>query len=701
MAEFYFDRKIQIMKNDLGLKEAPILNVERDYNDPDLRYVLYLAFPQLHARGEGEGYDASEMPFDSIMIRYDKNGIVMEKLETESVQNDGGIAGGGKVEVEFKRENFIPFYARNEQVKDVENEIRGAEPTTMCMGGYRINLATSDGFRYNVKNSKEDDLSGIGRIILYRKAEPKKTTVIYFAVNFGFKRKILYSIKKDRLVFSGRNICDKIPVKILLNKDRYPCLKSDLTGEVISKVVEFNGKSQVTLKNAIPVRYNGYKIHITFDLGYRADPSAEDATVPYAELDKFYMLECAENYTLNLQRKEYKRPPKLPFCPYCHRPLVSKYKKGSSHCQELSPGVQETKITLEGINGKGLAKGAVWCHEDLVRGGHSLFARVLPKDYLNRQNFKLAILGSGRSGKTTYISRMFNVMGSHGDIMMHADSLERALGKRSDRRDLCKITDYEIKQINYIKSDVYRLSDSAWYRKDGPREFYERYMFDLTEGRFPRATDASTSATDIADDTFKYPFILDVNDKHYVSLYDIAGEDVERDRDRLHKLFDNAPIGVFYIINGEMDAIGAAKAQRSLREILNAIDTTACPFAVIVSKFDRLEKEFDENCHCLRSDARDMMENSYEGSALERSINLSSAEIEAYLNDKGLNPFKGIKDLNVKYFSASSFSAPDSIYHRDGGEKSQGEVNYLKYLSSPKRMELPVVWMLKQFGCIT
>ena len=709
MAEFYFDVKTMFMKNDLELKDLPLFNVERDYYDSGLKYVLYFVLPQLNARGEGEHRDFSDVPFDAIAIRYDKNGIIMEKLETETISNEGGIDNGGKIEVEFKREDFLLYYARQDRIKDVVNEIGDAEPTSMCMGGFRIDLATSNGFRYRMKTSKEDDLSGLGKIILYRKSEPQKKTIIYFAINFGFKRKILYSIKNDKVIFYGINICDKIPVKILFNKERYPCLRSDQMGVSMSFLVKFNGKSHVTIKSDRWHRYAGYKMHLTFDLGYRPDPTAPDKDVPYSKIDEFYILECIENDTLDMKRLEHKRPPKVQFCPYCHSPLITKYKKGGSHCQMLAVKAPTSDFFIEERKG-GPARGAIYCKEDMKKwlmSPTSPFDRILPQDYLNRQNFKLAILGSGRSGKSTYISRLFNIEADKsGGIMMKTKMLENALRIKNGKRGICTISNYVIKQVKREKrekKEKITQSDNAWFMQNETRPFFEKYVCDLVNGKFPRATDPASDKTDSAADPFKYPFILDVNNRHYISIYDIAGEDVENKPDRANKLFDNASIGVFYIINGEFDSAGADRVQRTISSILKDKVASSCPVAVIVSKFDRLEHEFDENCYCLRSDSRDMAENSYEGSRLERCVDLASEEIKAYLGDKGLDPFEGVDNansLNVKYFSVSSFSAPDSIFHMDD-KKGTGEVNYLKYLSSPKRIELPIIWMLKQFGCIT
>ena len=698
-AEYYFEYIIREIRNDLDLKEKPLLRVERDYKDSDMKYVLYLVLPQVYARGDGVAFKADEIPFNSIAIRYDKNGIIPKKLVEANVQRDGRFKNSGKVEVDFCREMFLGEYARHEQLNNVNNQILKAEPKTMCMGGYRINLVTSSGFHgEGIKNSKEDDLSGVGKITLYRQDEPSKKTEYYIAVNFGFKRKISYIVEGDKITFKGRKICDRIPIKILYVKDRYPCLSSDhMLGTVTSRVLNFKGKSEDSVK--IDSKYKGYKVYVTFDSDYEPASADEDSSISYEELSKFYLLECLRNDTLNIDHSDHKRPPDVQFCPYCHRKMSTVYKRGGSHCQETASGVIKKAVTIKDVNKKNLAKKVIWCEKEINPGSATAnFDRVLPDNYLNRRNFKIAVLGSGRSGKTTFISRLFNVTRGRNSFKMNTEVLQKVI---TERGKLCKITDHEIKRL--CKSDsVYYESNDAWCNENSPSQFYKKYVINLPTGEFPKATDKRGDKEDAVSDTFKYPFILNVNSANYISIYDIAGEDVEGNRDRVTQLFEDAPVGIFYVINGEMDASGAEEVRRSIEQIFASIeDVSSCPVAVIVSKFDRLEHEFDKNCYCLRSDTADVIDNNYEGSALQRSIDMASEEILAYLDDKGLNPFKGIDKLNVKYFSVSSFSAPDSIYHKDstGGNKAD-EVNYLKYLSSPKRMELPIIWMLRQFGCI-
>ena len=162
-------------------------------------------------------------------------------------------------------------------------------------------------------------------------------------------------------------------------------------------------------------------------------------------------------------------------------------------------------------------------------------------------------------------------------------------------------------------------------------------------------------------------------------------------------MIKNAPTGIFFLVDGKMNQTGNNSVCKRICEVLgNRI--SEYPIAVILTKFDQLEHEFDPNCHCLRSDVYDMMRTRYEGSLLEKNIELASEEICAYLTQKRIRP-DFPSNANVRYFGMSSFADSDAVFHQNqtGGT---AEVNYLRYASSAKRMELPLIWMLRQFGCI-
>ena len=90
-------------------------------------------------------------------------------------------------------------------------------------------------------------------------------------------------------------------------------------------------------------------------------------------------------------------------------------------------------------------------------------------------------------------------------------------------------------------------------------------------------------------------------------------------------------------------------------------------------------------------------ETDYEGSVVEREIDFSSEEIKSYLATEGLLPKFEAKYKNIKYFGVSSFNFVDAIHNQLEDINAPGKI---KFECSSKRMELPFLWMLKQFAVI-
>lgn len=705
MSEFYFDVKLKRKQTVNGLsqlvdvsksdKSAPKLYVERDYTNQNLNYVLYMVFPQLNSRSEmasEEGrtllnvVDRSNLVYKEIVLTYDRCGVdlnTMEKLENDPLPNS----------VEVKKKSINLLVDDNQYVKD----------------GCRLNISTND-----------QDISGVGKVVL--KSQAKEDEIYYFAVNFGFKRKISYLVSGNKIKFICNDVKGRIPVKIVFG-ERFPCLKED--AESIScqrEFLDFDADHSSVMVNldTDKLKQNGSKIHVTFD------EAAFNTGNERIDFNHFYMLECLQNRSLKLKLAEHRRPVSKQFCPYCHKPLVaSKSKNGGIGCQghkeilvTKSGETVKTSVVIKDVNDK-FVDNAVFCEEDFSQvkaDGKMAFGRLLPANYISNRNYKIAVLGSNRAGKTTFISRFFNIGGdlSTDSLILQngvAEVFAKAVAQNDDGKKNKKSM---IPEVNAAKIDNIELKGGI-YKKDGKadwrvvaKNFYERYIIDCVKGMYLPATDAQRDKDRGGEgDLFKYPFIMNVNDgQHYISFYDIAGEDMRTTYGAQRLIPDNTPVGIFYLISGDRKSRTETEAQQAnenLQALLKAANPKNCPIAVIVSKFDNLEQVFDENCHCLRSDLKEMALSSstLEGSLLECNINFASAEIESYLTKYNIDPFTAAdKDkYNIKYFSMTSFSSPDAVEAEKHGTVDMG--SYLKFKCSPKRMELPFVWMLRQFGCIS
>ena len=302
--------------------------------------------------------------------------------------------------------------------------------------------------------------------------------------------------------------------------------------------------------------------------------------------------------------------------------------------------------------------------------------RLLPFGYLNHDRYKIAFVGSTRAGKTTYISRFFDVTGD-GKIGMPMNMTRNGL-----QRFGIAVKSALIPLLKGNAEDGYVVQDEDW---TATNEQYISRSINLVPPKYPRPT--------AEEDCIKNPFIAEVNGDSYVSFYDIAGEDAKYSK-LIANIANGERIGVFCIINGKKDVNG----NRKVSEMLGKANLDrSCPVAVILAKMDMLENQFDSNCHCLRTDYPEGNFARYEGSAVENEIDMASEEIKSYLEMNGLLPGIESDFDNIKYFGVSSFNFLDSIHNENEDVNAEGNV---KFLCSSKRLEMPFLWMLKQFGVI-
>ena len=655
MSEYYFEYQVKPLSDPLRVCEnengLPRLYLERDYKDENVKYMLYMVIPQWDATQKG---DRRTAPFDIVSLSYDVRGISTEVFEENA-----------RIEI------------KNRRVDRDEYE---------SLHGFRLPFGLED----------ENDYSGVGRIILLNSKTQEKS-VLYFAVNFAFKKKIRYWIKNERLTIECRDIRDSIKLRICCLPDRYPCLRSDRESTDPEKVRSFEFRIDPSGKKVISLeRFQGKTLYLAFD------PSEREA-------EKYYLLECQENDTLGVETRDFVRPVQKLFCPYCHNELASSaafesgYRKGGIACNgEHLQNDGNPLVILDGKSRTKPAKNTIYCCDDFgidAAGGKkksardfnantAAFARVLPEDFLRHNHFKVAVVGSTRAGKTTFISRMFDITGQANNTELASKMMTNAT------RGICSLVPYSLKRLE-IGTDSWHLGRNSWYKKN---EFYSQYSIDIAQGNYPKPTDkVSEDAMEQKKNIFKYPFVYEVDRRDYVYFYDIAGEDAEQSGNRLTRVMANAPTGIFYLVDGRSNEAGNDRVLLRINETIRE-NKLNCPIAVILTKFDMLEDEFDPNCHCLRSDVFDLIGDSFEGSLLEEHIDLASEEIHAYLLKHKINPNFG-EGANVRYFGVSSFSAKDAVFHQDQAT-GRAEVNYLKHSCSTKRMELPLLWMLKQFGCI-
>lgn len=728
-ASFYFDYKIEQIQDDFNCKikreNYPMFFVERNYSSPSLDYELFLVIPEWFDPLEDDRiWKRSELMYDKVNIVIDYNGIDIDHID--DINNN---------EREAEKSIDIVFTATG-------NNSTGTEEETNTYRGrkYRISLGANEDFNF----------SSVGRLV-FTSSKPEhkgKKLVYYFAINFLRKKKIQYKILKKSygllLEFFGKNINTVINAKLAYGLHSYKCLKGDSSKDSSASIVIDFSKSneKVVLKmtweeifgrDATKAQENS-KFNILFD-----NKKFESENIKLNKLkvnyDSFYLFDCLENETLNIVN-ELNIPSNKVFCPYCHREIIN---DESANRDEFLKKYKVGQLACDGTEGKDIAnesnkfpiekkveskyqvlKKTLFCINDAKEGFRD-FPRLLPANFLEHNFNRVLIIGSPRSGKSTFISRTFDITTirstSNENVLIpkiYANGLKNSVSKLLNKVEL----DYYIgNKIVYNKNTNphFLYTEDRSYTPNKDQEtiesaFYSNYGIDCGDSKqFLGPTDISNT------NVISTSFMLEVNNKDYIGFYDIAGElckDGNDPNNIVGQLTQAKNFGIFLIVNGAI-INGRGDSDRSLAnkntdsdpktelmEIIGKINSVVgkgdnCPVAVILTKFDILANEFLPSCACLRDDYFDQKYERYEGSYLEKIIDFSSEEIKSYIENNG-NGFKfdfpNIK--NVKFFNVSAFPVEKSL-------SSNGEdKNFMNFKTSPNRIELPIIWMLKQRGII-
>ncbi len=647
-AEYYCEYKIERVFGDKNLVKTPKIFFERDYRTPDLPYSMF-AVPEEWLNKQESVLSATRGKSDAESIKRALDTLAYDKMNI--VYDIKGISCAPLADPE-------------------SDEYKNAEIK---------NTVTFDNFyqagcRIVIENNHSQDHSGIGVLEMMKGNE--LVARFYFAINFTFRKKIAYRLsfagEKVSLEFQCKDCPVGVPVTLVYCKDRLPCLHNDMR---INKVAEITlDFSHGSTYKVPPIKLNGLAAEKN---------NVFSVTINNEKFSKFYILDCLENTSLPVHKQKEFIPKVSYTCPFCHTPIDysilkdKRYKKGGISCH---PTAAKESTPVIFTKHKSKIKNCIYCAEDLRTDNASTFKnsrnRLLPPYFMEHNNFKIAFAGSTRAGKTTYISRFFGITG--GTTI----SMPMTMTVNSMKEFGVNIKAAPITQVDIISGGGYLVTDTNW--TDTQEQYTDRSIC-LDPPNYPKRTES--------EDLTSYPFIAEVNNRAYISFYDIAGEDAQHSM-QVQNVANGELIGVFCIINGKTDVAGNNDVFRMLKD---ARLDKKCPIAVIVAKFDVLESEFDSNCFCLRSDYFDEAGNRYSGTPIEWKIDYASEEIKSYLKQKALMPdFDGAFE-NVKYFGVSSFNFIDSIHNELEDINTPGRV---KFECSSKRMELPFLWMLKQFGLV-
>lgn len=661
LCEYYFDSKVVRVSGDEKTVKTPHIYFERDLTTKALPYRLFAVFEEWLPEVD------NDEAYDTVRIWYKRG-----ETDCTNVCNNAANMR------EYKRQTNSDGTDKTRNVK-------------------------KDGNILVIEKIVNMNPSGAGCIEAYKKE--KCVAKFYFAANFAYRKKIFYTVdvvKKKNVTLRFR--CKSAPengikVRLLGHETRLPCLNSDRDRYIIGESHELhfhNGAASISVPLPEHIINAGENARLFVVL----EEECEAAFVLVTDVNET-IPKCVQSAPL---RPSYS-------CPFCHGPIdtplakVKAYRSGGGvACNEIANNAQPKSLEIKDELNR-FKKRCLICKNDITNDD-DVRAKIFPDAFLDHENFKIAFQGGPRAGKTTYISRFFGLKSILKESGKKKEEGERepsdynydpSMQEMNYTLDRFGITAYPAK-IKSVNIKTRKCLDISWEKKE--MQYINRGM---EIGR-------KLPSTPNGDYT-EFPFMLEVNNKHYVSFYDIAGEDALTTSSYIEKIAanDEKTIGIFFIVTAtnKDESVNKMVSDR-LKDAGKGLDST-CPIAVILTKMDAIGDRFDSSCACRRFDyyphkimRRDFV---YDGSDLEKFINISSEEIKSFIESEGGVDIEKEKKKapdekgfqNVKYFCISSFGFPESTYHDKG---SIDDESYMRFVTSSRRMELPFIWMMRQFGII-
>ena len=520
--------------------------------------------------------------------------------------------------------------------------------------------------------------SGVGQIMLFYFDGNERTLKgkYFFAINEMARLRIDYYFEKSSGGVIAHLKCKnrgcRLALNLLENRYRLPCLMGDKANTVGEKqIVDFSSGEEQTLT----FRCLSDAYHV---LNF-ADEKDE----------KYYLLNLLYDDNFDAICLGKSEPVRGTYtCPYCgekmrERRVVRAYETGAVCCSVNDPSLLSPKIYKKDGS---QASQVLYCKQDLEIMNNRMvfnpgFMRLLPAHFYDNIECKIALLGSVRAGKTTFLSRFFGLTASSNQVAMNLRHLSNAMSKLN-----ISVTPASCPALSAQEVGVYQTLDYNYFAN---AKFYADRAIDLATGAFPMATPSGV-------DCSRYPFILEVKGNSgqnaYINFYDIPGEDARNKK--LKATVAGECSGIFLFINAIRDVEGNASIIHSLKAANLPSDT---PIAIILAKSDLVESKFLSSAHILRTDYYDFDKNIDYEKGLGREILASSIEVKSYLQAESMILELEQQYKNISYFALSTFNFSNAIH---GPNESPNDPGHLRFEDGTKRMELPFIWMLKQFGLL-
>jgi hypothetical protein len=589
------------------------------------------------------------------------------------------------------------------------------------------NYICSDNCIY-IKNENEQ-LSGCGIIAFIDgtdiNASPNERNCYKFVINYTKKEIISYRVVERK--------------SAVLVEGLYPLLRENVQLGIVKKrgakptlVRDFRSDSsrgpQLKKSEIIELKANGRVEDVAKKVMKVDDPSQYDFRLMFLDSRHatHYLLVDESDYTIEDQaqrKKDMMTRNKISIhqhrCPYCGmliEPLPRKYHKHET----AIVGCNGKEITTNTSDARLKGKVTRVCSSDLVElskfnpTSASCIQKnklIIPEDYDELPSMNVVVAGFPKSGKTIYLSSIFNMIdGGPGQGIRAYPAVLNEILASFDKKSRGERTVDEVKFLSVDEENNYTINDAVERERISPREDIKlRYV--MSAGKNVEAQ----SPKEIAWKLSWQPIGFRIGDLGYSYFYDIPGEMFTVENTDKVRALDMADC-LLAVINGApevADPIG--ELLTTLKNITslskhNEDEVKNMPIAIVFTKHDLkltdyLGREknneycFDENCHVVRENIIGMLPKNgkYEGSMLERHIDCSSYELEHYLKARdSKGGYKMLKDnyKNIKFFTCSALGSDSCLGKPIDGNK--------EVLFKPRRLrvELPIIWLMYKNGLI-
>ena len=571
----------------------------------------------------------------------------------------------------------------------------------------------------------EGELSGCGVIAFLENEfeEPKISNCYKFTINYAKKETISYKIIESRGLLKIHVIYPLIKNNIELCLIQKQGSKPVLVGDNNNYV---NRMDSVDEKIVIELKANG-RVEDSYKGLFRvANANRHDYRLTFLnESDgSYYLLVDESDFTMEdkaQRREERKESNKTslsnPRCPYCGKPMLPhpKYKEGTTMIVDCQGNV----LSKNSDDAKLRGKLTVVCELKLkesetntnpIDNGHiGVDHLIIPKGYAERPSMNVVVAGFPKSGKTIYLSSLFNMQDGGDDhgIRSNPFILNKILtafdkkGKGYKAVEEVKFYNLEGGGGNYkFSEDCERIRSSTRY------DIKKRYVMSVG-GNVESQTNMSS-----ADKLSWHPIGYQFGNLGHAFFYDIPGE-MFRNSNTTHVRALNMADCLLAVIDGSSERIVddlLTTLQRIPHISEGNIDMRSMPIAIVFTKHDlklseyakkegNMEFCFDSNCHVIKENVIELFPKNgkYEGSALERHIDCSSYELEHYLRARGNSEQMATLKANyknIKFFTCSALGTDDCL------GRTINETKEVLFRPRRLRVELPIIWLMYKKGLI-